>query len=64
MKKTHILILVIVISIILLVISIWAIAYPYFSSRIDNSTRQSFIDEKISFLSTDEEFINKYGLII
>ena len=50
MKKTHILILVIVISIILLVISIWAIAYPYFSSRIDNSTRQSFIDETISFL--------------
>ena len=64
MKKTHILILVIVISIILLVISIWAIAYPYFSSRIDNSTRQSFIDETISFLSTDEEFINKYGLLI
>ena len=64
MKKTHILILVIAVSIILLVISIWAIAYPYFSNRIDNSTRQSFIDETISFLSTDEEFINKYGLIV
>ena len=64
MKKTHILILVIAVSIILLVISIWAIAYPYFSNRIDNSTRQSFIDETISFLSTDEEFINKYGLLI
>ena len=64
MKKTHILILVIVVSVILLVISIWAIAYPYFSNRIDNSTRQSFIDETISFLSTDEEFINKYGLLV
>ena len=62
--KKRILILVIAVLIILLVISIWAIAYPYFSNRIDNSTRQGFIDETISFLSTDEEFINKYGLLI
>ena len=64
MKKAHILILVVAVSVILLVISIWAIAYSYFSSRIDNSTRQSFVDETISFLSTDEEFINQYGLLI
>lgn len=64
MKKTHILILVIIVLIVLLAISIWAVAYPYFSNRIDNSTRQSFIDETILFLSTDEEFINKYGLLV
>ena len=64
MKKIHVWILVIVVLIILLVVSIWAIAYSYFSNRIDNSTRQSFIDETTLFLSADEEFINKYGALI
>ena len=64
MKKTYILILIIIAVIILVVISIWTILYPYFSNRIDNSTRQSFIDETVSYLSTNEEFINKYGSFI
>ena len=64
MKKTHILILIVLVVVILLVFSIWAIAYPYFLDRIDNSTRQSFINETTSYLSTNEEFINKYGLLV
>ena len=64
MKKTHIAILIISVAIVLLVVSIWAIAYPYFLTRIDASTRQSFVDEARSYLSTNEEFINKYGFLI
>ena len=64
MKKQHILILIIILTIIFAVISIWAIAYQYFSNRVDNSTRQSFIDETMSYLSTNEEFTNKYGSLV
>lgn len=64
MRKPHILVLIIVIVIFLVVISIWAVAYPYFSKRIDNATRQSFVDETILYLSTEEEFVNKYGSLI
>lgn len=64
MKKRHIVILIIIFLIILVVISIWAIAYPYFSNRIDNSTRQSFIDQTMSYLSTNQEFVHKYGPLV
>lgn len=61
MKKQYIVILGVIILIIFMVISIWTIAYPYFLKKTDNSTRQSFIDETMLYLSTDEEFISKYG---
>ena len=64
MKKAHIWIIIIVIAVILVVISIWAIVYPYFLNRVENSTRQSFIDETVSYLSTEENFVNRYGLLI
>ena len=64
MGKKQILISIIIVAIILLAILIWAIAYPYFSSRIDDSTRQSFINETMSYLSTNEDFVSKYGSLI
>lgn len=64
MKKTRVWILAVVIAVILIIVSIWVVGYRYLSNRIDNSTRQSFIDESELFLLSDDDFKNEYGTLI
>ncbi len=49
---------------IIIGISVWVVFYPYLSKRMNNSTRQVFVDQTISYLSSDQTFINKYGTLV
>ena len=64
MKKSHILLLSAIIFAVVITVAAWTIGYSYLSNRLDNSTRQSFIDESERFLTSDNNFKSDYGALI
>lgn len=63
MKKKYVIVSIIVVG-VLIWFFIWMIAYTYLLKRTDNSIRQGFINETITYLSTDETFTSRYGALI
>lgn len=63
MKKKNIFILISVIAIALFVLA-WTIGYSLLSDRVDDATRNGFVNEAQAFLANDDTFLTNYGEII
>lgn len=61
MKKVYIFILL---AVFIIAVAVWGVLYSLLSSRIDNATRQGFINDCETFLLTDDNFISNYGNLI
>ena len=64
MKKNRVYLISIAAAACLIFVSVWAIGYSYLSGRLNNDIRELFIEESTSYLSSDEDFKNQYGLLI
>ena len=56
--------ILIIVAVIVIAIITWCILFTLLSRRVDNATRQGFINDCEAFLLSDETFIENYGTLV